>query len=310
MANQVELKRAVEELEKATGLQMQVKADTPEEVETAYTQIRQLLGAYKEKYNKNYFLQNLMLGNLQETEVEDHAKKLHISTEDARVLFLIETKSPVDDFLIELLKNLFPSQNKNYVVKMTQHRLVLLLPSKCIEEEVYDESMATAHMMIDTVSAEAMSSIRVSFGRRIKNLSKLAEAYAEVGLAMKIGTTFYSEQLIIPYDQLGIGRLIYQLPADLCYQFLHEVFKQKDTVGLEEEMQMTVSKFFQNNLNIAETSRQLHMHRNTLIYRIEQLEKQTGLDIRVFEDALTFRIAMMVLNYVNAPMDQKAPMDK
>lgn len=304
MANRAELEKTLEELQKATGLVMQIDAETPEEIEHAQAQVKQLLSAYKEKYNKNYFLQSLMLGNMQVTEMEDYAKKLHIQSDESRILFLIETKLVVDDFVIELLKNLFPSQNKNYIVKMDNHRIVLLKPCKCEKDETFQESMSIAHTIVDTINAEAMSSVRVSFGKSMESLDELSKVYESAVLAIQIGNIFYSEQLIIPYNQLGIGRLIYQLPADLCYNFLHEIFGEGKSVGLDEEMQLTVSKFFQNNLNIAETSRQLHMHRNTLIYRIEQLEKQTGLDIRVFEDAPTFRIAMMVMNYINAPMDK------
>lgn len=296
MASRAELEKQVRELNKTTGLYIEVAAESQEEIAFALQQTRQLLGAYKEKYDKNYFLRNLMTGKMQGAEIDAYAKKLHISYEEKRVLFLIETKSAVDDFLIEILKNLFPTQGKNYIVKMDHHQIVLLRPSKETEENIYEESMSIAHAIIDTVNAEAMSSVRVSFGREMNELSDVTESYPDVLMAMRIGDIFYSEQLVIPYNRLGTGGLIYQVPKNHCEEFLREVFCDELPAELDEELQMTVKKFFQYNLNIAETSRQLHMHRNTLIYRIEQLQKRTGLDIRIFEDACVFRIAMMVMN--------------
>lgn len=299
MASQMELEKWVKELEKVTGLQMQITAESDIEIEHAVAQIRQLLNAYKEKYDKNYFLRSLLLGKLQLAEIEEYAKKLHISYETNRVLFLIETKNVIDELFMELLKNMFPSQSKNYVIKMDQHKVVLLKPMEEDGETLYEETMSIAHMIVDTVGAEAMSSVHVAFSKEMANLAEATERYADVLSAMQIGNIFYSEQLIMPYDCLGTGGLLYQVPKTHCEAFLREVFRGELPGQLDEEMQLTVSKFFQYNLNIAETSRQLHMHRNTLIYRIEQLQKRTGLDIRVFEDACVFRVAMMVMNYRN-----------
>ncbi|MDD3402168.1 MAG: helix-turn-helix domain-containing protein [Hespellia sp.] len=305
MASRNELEKAIKELTKATGLHMQITAETPEETEYALMQVKQLLGAYKEKFDKNYFLRSLMLGRLQTTEIDAYAKKLHISNETKRVLFLIETKNVVDDLFIELLKNMFPSQGKNYVVKMDHHRVVLLGPTEETGDTRYAESMSIAHMIVDTVGAEAMSSVHVSFSREMNELSDALECYRDAMMSMRIRNIFYSEQLIMPYDRLGTGGLLIQVPQNNCEEFLREVFRGELPEQLDEEMQLTISKFFQYNLNIAETSRQLHMHRNTLIYRIEQLEKKTGLDIRVFEDACVIRIAMMAMNYLNVLREKK-----
>ena len=300
MAGYSELEKLVDELRKTTGLQVEITTDDAEDIEHAKQQLRQLLGAYKEKYDKNYFLRNLMLGKMQNTEVDSYAKKFHISNETKRVLFLVETKTGVDDFFIELLRNLFPAKNKNEIVKMDHPRVVLLWPTEADGEALYEASMQTAHMIVDTVSAEEMSSVRVSFSEAIGELADMAKCYSDVSMAMKIGHIFYSEQTVIPYNRLGTGGLIYRVPRENCEEFLREVFCGEVPERLDEEMKMTVSKFFQYNLNISETSRQLHMHRNTLIYRIEQLQKRTGLDIRVFEDACVFRIAMMVMNDLKA----------
>ena len=117
-------------------------------------------------------------------------------------------------------------------------------------------------------------------------------------MALEVAKIFYPMKRTIEYGNLGVGRLIYQLPVDLCQLFVKEIFGDNIPEEIDEEILSTVSKFFENNLNVSETSRQLYIHRNTLIYRIEKLQKATGLDVRVFDDALTLKIALMVVNYM------------
>ena len=147
---------------------------------------------------------------------------------------------------------------------------------------------------------EALTSVQIAYSRIFYTLNDLANAFRETGLALKVGKLFAVGQNIFAYNKLGIGRLIYRLPKDLCHNFLSEVFGDEIPEHLDSELMTVIERFLQNNLNIAETARQLHMHRNTLIYRLEQIEKQTGLDLRHFEDAMTFKIAVMVLNYLQS----------
>ena len=118
-------------------------------------------------------------------------------------------------------------------------------------------------------------------------------------MALDVGKIFYSHKKVIAYGNLGIGRLIYQLPLPLCKMFIKEIFDDKTPDDFDEETLTTINKFFENNLNVSETSRQLYIHRNTLVYRLDKLQKSTGLDLRVFEDAITFKIALMVVKYMN-----------
>ena len=155
-----------------------------------------------------------------------------------------------------------------------------------------------AETIVDTLNTEALIRVRLSYSSVMNTLVDIQKAFQETNLALKVGRLFYSEQNIFPYNELGIGRLIYRLPVSLCENFLSEIFGSPIPKTLDPELMATVNRFFLNNLNIAETARQLHMHRNTLIYRLEQIEKQTGLDLRLFDDAMTFKIAMMVINYL------------
>ena len=158
--------------------------------------------------------------------------------------------------------------------------------------------------MFDPKLKEALAHVQVSYSSVIENLADLSGAFRETSLALKVGKLFYSEQTVFPYNELGIGRLIYQLPVSLCENFLREIFGDSIPDRFDEETTATINRFLQNNLNIAETSRQLHMHRNTLIYRLEQIQKRTGLDLRLFEDAMTFKIATMVMNYLHTERNQ------
>ena len=292
-----ELTKALAELKRITGISLDVNAGSPEEAEQAVTQIRCLCTAYKEKYNKTDFLQGLMTGGIPAYDIAERAARLHISPEEKRVLFLLEARH-IDETATEILKNMFPAQTKTYLVPVAENTLALLRPLRSGETEA--DSRRIARTIVDTLSTEALIRVQLDYSFVSENLTELPEAFRETSLALKVGKLFYSEQTVFPYNELGIGRLIYQLPVSLCENFLKEIFGPDVPESFDEETLGTINRFFQNNLNIAETSRQLHMHRNTLIYRLEQIEKRTGLDVRLFEDAMTFKIAIMVLNYLQA----------
>ena len=296
MEHTQQLDRAHSELKRVTGITMDVSVETPEEAELALTQIRCLCTAYKEKYNKTDFLQSLMLNGVPSYDIAERASRLHIAPDEKRVLFLLEARA-LDDAVTAILKNLFPSQTRTYLVPMNETTMAVLRPVKA--GETPDSMRKIARTIVDTLNMEALTHVQLSYSSVIETLADLSGAFRETTLALKVGKLFYSEQTIFPYNELGIGRLIYQLPVTLCENFLREIFGDDIPHSIDEDTASTVNKFFQNNLNIAETSRQLHMHRNTLIYRLEQVQKHTGLDLRTFEDAMTFKIAIMVMNYLN-----------
>lgn len=293
-----ELQKALQELRRITGITLDVSVDSPGEAEQALSQIRCLCTAYKEKYNKIDFLQSLLTGGIPPYDIHNRAARLHISTNDKRVLFLLETKA-TDDTVTEILKSLFPSQTKTYLVPISANATVILRTMHSLEPP-----RNTASAIVDTLNTEALAQVRLAYSSVIDTLAGLPDAFQEASLALKVGKLFYSEQTILPYNELGIGRLIYRLPIPLCESFLKEIFGEDIPDSFDEETAATINRFLQNNLNIAETSRQLHMHRNTLIYRLEQIQKRTGLDLRLFEDAMTFKIATMVINYLHAERNQ------
>ena len=296
MEHTSELDHALKNLRQVTGISLDVKTDTPEEAAQALAQIRCLYAAYQEKYNKTHFLQRLVTGTIPVYDVLERAPRLHINPDERRVLFLLKTKGALDEMVPEILKNLFPAQTKSYLVPLTESSIVILRPVKDSESEA--DILQIARTIVDTLNMEALSFIQVAYSGCFDTLSECSEAYKSAYLALKVGNLFYSEQTVFPYNQLGVGRLIYQLPTSICKGFLQEIFGSDIPDTLDPEIDATITKFLQNNLNIAETSRQLHMHRNTLIYRLDQVEKKTGLDVRKFEDAMTFKLACMVMNYL------------
>ena len=269
----------------------------------AVSQIQNLIIAYKERFDKNNFIQNLLLDNLLLVDIYNRAKKLHIDVEARRVVFMVETKQEKDLGAREILKTLFASRTKDFITAVDERSIILVHELK--EDEDYAEVDQMANMIRDMLNSEAMSSVRISYGTIVNEIKQVSKSYKEAKMALDVGKIFYSEKKVIAYSTLGIGRLIYQLPMPLCEMFMHEVFGDNVPDSLDEETLTTINKFFENNLNVSETSRQLYVHRNTLVYRLEKLQKSTGLDIRVFDDALTFKIALMAVNYMKYMENQE-----
>ena len=275
------------------------KADGPDvysvgKIEVA--QLQNLIVAYKEKFDRNSFLQNLLLDNLLLVDIYSRARKLHINNDDLRAVFLVQTKQDKNTESMELMKSLFSTQSGDYITSVDANNIVLI---KHLDRQMdVTELSDIAATIVDMMSTEAMMSVKVAFGTIVTELKSVSKSYKEAKMALDVGKIFYYEKNIIAYSKLGIGRLIYQLPQNLCKMFMEEIFGDDIPDEIDDEMLATVNKFFENNLNISETSRQLFLHRNTLVYRIEKLAKATGLDIRTFDDALTFKIALMVVNYM------------
>lgn len=262
----------------------------------AVCQIRNMVSAYREQYDRNSFMQNVVLGNMLVVDMYNKAKKLHIETAQ-RVVFIIEVSGKKDSIVMETVKNLFVSTTRDFVTEVDEKSVILVKDVRDIKEE--EDLLDLAKMLVDNLHTEAMVKVRVGFGNRVDMLQDIARSYQEAKMALEVGSIFYAESDTVSYSKLGIGRLIYQLPTSLCEMFLKEVFGEKVPDGFDEETTVTIQKFFENNLNISETARQLYVHRNTLVYRLERIEKMLGLDIRTFEDAMLFKIALMVISHMN-----------
>ena len=265
----------------------------------ACCQIRNLVLGSLELMDRNHFMQNVLLGNMLTVDLYSKAKKLHIE-EAKRVIFVIDTGKKNNEDAMELVRNLSNIRTKDFVTSVDEHSVVLVKDVSEIAEDDLEESLEEfAHLLVDNIQMEAMIRVRVGYSNVLTSLVKIPDSYQEAKMALEVARVFYAERDTISYGKLGIGRLIYQLPMTLCEMFIKEVFGNELPEVLEDEEAMsTISKFFENNLNISETARQLYVHRNTLVYRLERIEKSVGLDIRKFDDAMTFRIAVMVLAHM------------
>ena len=260
-------------------------------------QVQSLLVAYKERFDKDNFIKNLLLDNLLLVDIYNRAKKLHIDTEAKRVIFIIETSHEKDSVALDNVRNLLGGKSRDFVTAVDEKNIIVVkeLADKAGSREL--EKMAKEMMEILRAESED-DKIHIAYGTVVNDIKEVSKSYKEAKLALDVGKIFFDEKDIVAYSTLGIGRLIYQLPIPLCKMFIKEIFEGKSLDEFDEETLTTINKFFENSLNVSETSRQLYIHRNTLVYRLDKLQKSTGLDLRVFEDAITFKIALMVVKYM------------
>ena len=253
---------------------------------------------YDEKYDKGSFIKNIILDNILPSDIYIKSKELHFNTEEVRIVFLVKFFGKTDMMPFEMLQNMFPDKSKDYVISVGEHDIVLVKDIRPGTDMREIEKIATN--IADTLSTEFYTKVAIGISTAVDNIKDLARAYKEAQVALEVGKVFETEKNIISYENLGIGRLIYQLPTTLCEMFLQEVFKKGSLESLDRETLMTIQSFFENNLNVSETSRKLFVHRNTLVYRLEKIRKLTGLDLREFEHAITFKVALMVKKYLNS----------
>lgn len=253
---------------------------------------------YEEKHNKAAFLKNIISDNILPGDVYVRTKELHFVPDVPRVLLLVRQCGHSDVAAVEVLQGLFPDRQHDFVISINETDIVVIkeLPGGENPAEV----KAIAESIEDLLKTELQIQSIIGIGTTAHHLRELADRYKEAQVAIDVGKVFDSEKTIISYENLGIGRIIYQLPTTLCEMFLNEVFKKNPLDTLDEDTLETINKFFENNLNVSETSRKLYVHRNTLVYRLEKIKKITGLDLREFDHAIVFKVAMMVKQYLDS----------
>lgn len=253
---------------------------------------------YDEKFDKTNFIKNVVLDNILPGDIYAKAREMHFATDVSRVVLLIRVLEGSDISAYDVVSGLFPDKQKDFVFNISETDTVLVKEiGKGIDQKDIEKLAAS---IADTLGSEHYIKTAVGIGTPIANLKDLATSFKEAQIAMEVGKVFDTERMIISYDNLGIARLIYQLPTTLCEMFLREVFKQGSIESLDQETLFTIQRFFENNLNVSETSRGLFVHRNTLVYRLEKIKKLTGLDLREFDDAIVFKVALMVKKYLSS----------
>ncbi len=253
---------------------------------------------YDEKYDRANFIKNIILDNILPGDIYIKARELYFNSDVSRTVVIVRSLENTDVSVYDVVQNLFPDKSKDFVININESDIALVKETaQGIDSKTIEKLAAT---IADTVSGEFYTPVVIGIGTTVNNLKDLARSFKEAQAALEVGKVFDTEKTIVSYDNLGIARLIYQLPTTLCETFLKEVFKRGSIENLDQETFFTIQRFFENNLNVSETSRKLFVHRNTLVYRLEKIKKITGLDLREFDHAIIFKIALMVNKYLKS----------
>lgn len=257
---------------------------------------------HDDKYDKVSFIKNLITDNILPGDIYVKSRELHLATDVVRVVFLIKVIDGSEASPYDVLLNMFPNPNSDYVISTGEKEIVLVRELKPgVDRSEFEK---TATMIADTLASEFYTKVSIGIGSAVDNMKDISRSYREAQAALEVGRVFDTDKSIISYENLGIGRLIYQLPTTLCEMFLNEVFQKGSIDALDHETLMTIQCFFDNNLNVSETSRKMFVHRNTLVYRLDKIKKLTGLDLREFDNAITFKVALMVKRYLSSKQNR------
>ena len=266
--------------------------------QVAYVALNDAKTFYEEKHDRGTFVKNIIMDNILPGDIYIRAKELHFATDAPRAVFLIRQMGHSDVATVDVLSGMFPDKLQDFVLSINETDIAIV---KQISGSTTDEDLEKMAAGIEeTLKNELSIKTVIGIGTVSDHLRELADSYKEAQTAIDVGKVFDTEKSIINYEKLGIGRLIYQLPTTLCEIFLSEVFKKNSIDSLDQETLFTINKFFENNLNVSETSRKLFVHRNTLVYRLEKIKKLTGLDLREFDHAIIFKVALMVRKYLSS----------
>lgn len=258
--------------------------------------LQSILQYHDEKFDKANFIKNIVLENILPGDIYAKARELHFATDTVRVVLLVRVTGGGEISAYDVVSGLFPDKQKDFFFNISETDTVLVKEIRRDTDEKDIEKLAAS--IIDTLNGEHYIKAVIGVGNPVNNIKDLAASFKEAQIALEVGKVFVAEQTVVSYNHLGIARLIYQLPTKLCEIFLKEVFNHGNIDSLDEETLFTIQRFFENNLNVSETSRGLFVHRNTLVYRLEKIKKLTGLDLREFDDAIVFKVALMVKRYM------------
>ncbi len=295
---QDDINRTLEELRKVTGLSLTLDGEEDGIAEDAAEKIAMLTAAWREKYDRTNFLRNLLYGNISEADLYAAASRFHIQENGRRLLYVIECRGGSAEEAGRIIRQMFVLRTGDQFAVLDENRMILIKSLAARDDD--GKLMSEAHTMVDMLNMEAMISARVGYSAPIESLKDMPAAFREAVLSLEIGRIFYSSGTVFRYDRLGIGRLVYDLPEESCRLFLKELFGDSSPDDFDEETVSIINAFFENNLNISETARQLYIHRNTLVYRLEKLHQATGLDLRNLDDAIALKLGMMISRCMKA----------
>ena len=252
---------------------------------------------HDEKFDRGQFIKNVLMDNVLPGDLFLRSRELGFDGEAERAVLLIRMNNHVETNALTMIRSLFPETYSDFVVNLNENDIAVVKEIR--HPIVAGDLEKLARAISDYIGKELYSMPYIGIGTVVTNVKDLIRSFKEAQISLEVGKIFDQEKAIIRYEALGIARLIYQLPLTLCNMFLNEVFKKGSIDSLDMETNFTILRFFENNLNVSETSRKLFVHRNTLVYRLEKIKKLTGLDLREFDDAIVFKVALMVKKYLD-----------
>ncbi|MCQ2452755.1 MAG: helix-turn-helix domain-containing protein [Oscillospiraceae bacterium] len=264
----------------------------------AYVAICEAKANYEENHDNSTFVKNIISNNMLPGDVYVRAKELHFPSDITRVVLLVRIEGKTESSALEVVQSMFPDKQNDFVFSVGENDIAVI--KLCGLPHEVEQAGTLAAGIERKLASELNLKCTIGIGTPAQHLRELSDRFKEAQVAIEVGKVFETEKTIINYETLGIGRLIYQLPTTLCEMFLSEIFQKNPIEALDEETLFTINKFFENNLNVSETSRKLFVHRNTLVYRLEKIKKLTGLDLREFDSAIVFKVAMMVRQYLDS----------
>jgi len=251
---------------------------------------------FDENHDKRSFVKTILSENILPGDLFIRAKELNLAPDVIRGVLVVRLNNVSNLAALDIVQEAFPDKQNDFIVTLNDTDIVLI--KELTQKNDTKHLIGLADMIQEKLSTQLSVSSVVGVGTPVRHLRELAERYKEALIAIDIGRVFETGKTVLCYENLGISRLIYQLPTTLCEIFLSEVFKRSPIESLDQETLFTIYKFFENNLNVSETSRKLFVHRNTLVYRLEKIRKITGLDLRIFDHAIVFKVALMVKKYL------------
>lgn len=292
------LESALRELQKLTDLPLQLTASDDFEAEELLLKVQALSTAYKEAHNKESILRRWITNDISTADFFSFTERMHIDREDNRGIYLVQLKHDVTSEIITVLKNMI-HDSASWIIPYHNNQLIIILRFPKRKKTGLKEK---AYEILTTFNTELMEHAMIAYGEMTTSLEQLPDAYQKAYMALQVGRIFYPDRTIFDYTEMGIGCLLYDVSEVSCREYIRvnlgPQFLTEESPIFQSDILQTALCFLNNNLNIAETARQLHIHRNTLLYRLEQIQNETGMDIRRFEHAMSYKLCSMILFYL------------
>ncbi len=289
------LQQSILQLRQLTGLPIELREQDIRDPEEAVQKIRRLCMTLRDTDHQEHVILRWLTGEIPDDEFYQYAARTHLDSGGIRTLYLIRFGKKLYPEITLVLRSMFPD-SRTWILPFDQTQILLACHFQAHEHPFAEE---TAYKILDLMNTELMEQVCISFSGTVHSSQELTSSCRQCILAMKVGSIFYPDRTIYAYNELGIGQLLYDSPEETLREYVRshigERFLTQASPAFNTENQNTANCFFSNDMNIAQTAKQLHVHRNTLLYRLEQIENETGLDIRRFDQAVTYRICSLIL---------------